>query len=224
MLKHPRALWPLVWTYLTVWQTDSVWVALTAGPSPRSCSQLVTCCCRRHQTEWADRDEEFTEIRVSLAHVQLYEEVAVWSPSELRKWSGCKASGSRNPVGHLPCCSCVAPLQNPPIHPLSSPCVPGLHGYELGHNSTAQCSFCRYVCVCLHSLERSSAASHTTKPTWMTNHKSDVLLDYRLSSSASILSARVWSTVKTCWSVQAYKHRSMSSAELGRNQATLLYN
>lgn len=56
-------------------------------------------------------DEGFRGIWASLAHVQLYEEVPVWSPSGLRKWSRCKASGSRNPVGHLPCCSCTALCQ-----------------------------------------------------------------------------------------------------------------
>lgn len=47
-------------------------------------------------------------IWVSSAHVQLYEEVPVWSPCGPRKWSRCKASGSHNPVGHLPCYSCTA--------------------------------------------------------------------------------------------------------------------
>lgn len=52
----------------------------------------------------------------SLAHVLLYEEVPVWSPSGLRKWSRCRAPGSHNPVGHLPC---AAPVQ-PPVESIET--------------------------------------------------------------------------------------------------------
>lgn len=49
-----------------------------------SLSQLVTCYQHSHHIQ-ADMDGGFRGIQGSLAHVQLYGEVAVWSPSGPRK-------------------------------------------------------------------------------------------------------------------------------------------
>lgn len=111
------AIWPLVQTYLTVWETKSVSHFLSLSLSlcdVVSLSQLVTCYHHSRHIQ-AETHGGLRGIWVFLfflsVHVQLYEEVPVCSPSGLRKWSRCKASGSRNPVGHRPCCSRTAPCK-----------------------------------------------------------------------------------------------------------------
>ena len=142
---HFQAIWPL----LTVWETKSMSHFHCALPlcDAMSLSQLVTWYPHNHNIQ-ADIDGGFRGIWGSYAHVQLYEEVPLWGPSELRKWSRCKASGSRNPVGHLPCCSCTAPCQIH-RHRLPSPCKEELCNVLL--HSDFLCSLYN-ICVSVFTL------------------------------------------------------------------------
>ena len=115
---HFQAIWPLAGAYLTVWETKSM--SHFHGCLSLWCCEFVTACYLPSPPPphiQAGIDGGFRGIWGCLAHVLLYEGVPVWSPFGPRKWSRCKASGSHNPVGHLPCCSCTAhpptPLQNP---------------------------------------------------------------------------------------------------------------
>lgn len=102
------AMWPLVSSYLISWETKStshfhcfhsLW-CLFQFVAPWNSSHHI----QANTVEGFQRDLGFC--------------AALWGrlPSgafELRKWSRCKAAGSRNPVGHSPCCSCTAPLSKP---------------------------------------------------------------------------------------------------------------
>lgn len=103
-----RAMWPLVSPYLISWETKST-SHFHCFHSLWCLFQFVASWNSSHHIQ-ANTDEGFQrDLGFCAALLGRLPSGAF----ELRKWSRCKAAGSRNPVGHLPRCSCMAPLSKP---------------------------------------------------------------------------------------------------------------